>query len=370
MEREYILSRCLGVALLLTSLLKPGLRATGMTGPVEPLWAYGFDTLPQPGQKAAPQPAPSRTLRSGEPAAEQWQERHIAGSTAVYTLVDVRDHRNVVDWFPQDHPPMPPLLLHGPAARRPATWGCASCHLPNGRGRPENAPVGDLPPAYFVRQLQDFRDGRRRSADPRKPNTYTMIGLAQAMTPDEMSEAAIYFSKIPWTGWTRVVETDVVPKTRIVGNLFLPLESARTEPIAGRIIEVPENEEQSEQVRNPRSGFIAYVPRGSLQRGESLVKTGAGTSSTGAIVSGRTIACGTCHGPELRGLSDVPGIAGRSPSYIARQLYDFQQGTRSGASAALMQPVVANLDAPDLVAITAYIASLIPPAVPAAPSSQ
>ena len=61
----------------------------------------------------------------------------------------------------------------------------------------------------------------------------------------------------------RVVETALVPKTRIVGNLFLPTEATRTEPIAGRLIEVPEDEEQSETLRNPKSGFLAYVPPGS-----------------------------------------------------------------------------------------------------------
>jgi cytochrome c553 len=59
----------------------------------------------------------------------------------------------------------------------------------------------------------------------------------------------------------------------------------------------------------------------------------------------------------LRG-ADAPGIAGRSPSYLARQLYDFQQGTRHGEMAAAMQPVVANLTAADIVILTAYAASL------------
>ena len=81
-----------------------------------------------------------------------------------------------------------------------------------------------------------------------------MIELARALTDEELKAAAEYFGSLKWTPWIRVVETDQVPKTRIVGNLFLPLEKAKTEPIAGRIIEVPENEEQSETYRNPHSG--------------------------------------------------------------------------------------------------------------------
>ena len=66
------------------------------------------------------------------------------------------------------------------------------------------------------------------------------------MSDDEVKVAAEYFSEIKWTtSWVRVVETDLVPKTRIAGNLFIATEQARTEPIDGRIIEVPENEEQA-----------------------------------------------------------------------------------------------------------------------------
>jgi cytochrome c553 len=207
------------------------------------------------------------------------------------------------------------------------------------------------PAAYFLRQLDDFRNGARTSADPRKPNTPMMAGLAKAMTDEEMKQAAAYFASMKWTPWTRVIETDLVPKTQIKGNLFIPTEKALTEPIAGRIIEVPENEEQSEDLRNPRSGFIAYVPIGSIDRGEKLV-TAAGT---------RTLACASCHGPDLMGLADVPAIAGRSASYLVRQLYDFQKGTRKGKSSLAMQPVVANLTADDMVAIAAYVTSRAAP---------
>jgi hypothetical protein len=130
------------------------------------------------------------------------------------------------------------------------TRGCGSCHLPSGKGRPENAaPVG-LPKAYFIRQIHDFRSGFRRTSDPRKPNTNTMIELAKAMTEQEINEAAEYFGSMRWTPWIRVVETDLVPKTRIVGNLYLPLSEEKTEPIAGRIIEIPRDRVSSPTCRS------------------------------------------------------------------------------------------------------------------------
>ena len=197
------------------------------------------------------------------------------GSSATYSLVDVRDGQNVIDWFPGDHPPMPNVVAHGPAKlgnRTRAAAARATCRTArDGRRTP---PPSGLPVAYFVRQIQDFRNGVRHTADPRKPNTNTMIDLARAMTDDEIKAAAEYFSAIKWTPWIRVVETKMVPKTRIVGNLFLPAKHAATEPIAGRIIETPEDEEQAETLRNPRSGFVAYVPVGSIKKGEDLVTTG------------------------------------------------------------------------------------------------
>ncbi len=330
-------------------------------GEPEPLWAYGFLTPPAPGDKAAPQASPSRDLRKNEDPGEQTRLRHVEGSTAAYSRVDVRDGGHVIDWFPGDHPPMPRIIVNGPVAMGTAARGCGSCHLPTGKGRPENAPVSGLPVAYFIRQIEDFRSGARQSADPRKPNTVTMATLARAMTDEDVRIAAEYFGAMPWTPWTRVVETDLVPRTRISGNLFLAIEKERTEAIAGRIIEMPEDEEQAEGLRNPRSGFVAYVPIGSLKKGENLVLTGGVSVTDGKIVPGKTTACITCHGPDLKGLADVPGIAGRSPSYLVRQMYDLQQGKRKGPSAPLMQPVVANLNGDDLVAIAAYVTSLVPP---------
>ena len=329
----------------------------------EPLWAYGFDTVAKVTDTAPPQAAPTRNLRPNEDPAEQTKARRARGSSASYSLVDVRDGHDVIDWFPQDHPsPMPPIIKNGPAAGTGNTSrGCGSCHLPNGKGRPENAPPAGLPIAYFMRQLQDFRNGLRRSADPRKPNTVTMIELAKAMTDEEMRFSADNFGAVTWTPWIRVVETDRVPTTRIVGNLFLPTAKELTEPIAGRILEMPEDVEQAETLRNPRSGFVAYVPPGSIEKGRDLVTTGGMRIVGNEIVQGKTTPCVTCHGLDLMGVADVPPIAGRSPSYMVRQIWDIQQGTRNGAAVQLMKQAIAKLDGDDLVAVAAYVSSRVPP---------
>ncbi len=331
----------------------------------EPLWAYGFETVRKPGEQAAPQTPPSRKLRPNEDPNEQTRLRKLVGSDAAYSLVDIRDGSNVIDWFPGDHPmPMPDVVKHGPASMDERKRGCGSCHLPNGQGRPENAPPAGLPVAYFIRQIQDFRNGLRRTADPRKPNTYTMIDLAKGMTDEEVQQAANYFFAIQYKTWTRVVETDVVPKTRIAGNLFLPLAKERTEPIAGRIIEVPEDEEQTETHRNPRVGFVAYVPSGSIERGKDLVTTGGMRVAGNTVIQGKTTPCVTCHGLDLMGVADVPPIAGRSPSYIVRQMWDIQQGTRNGTAVQLMKIAASRLTPEDLVSVAAYVSSRPVPRVP------
>ena len=182
-----------------------------------------------------------------------------------------------------------------------------------------------------------------------------MIAIAKALTPDEIKAAAEYFGAMKWTPWVRVVETATVPKMESRGGIWIPLEGGEKEPIGVRIMETPENPEHTEILRDPRSGFIAYAPVGSIKKGEALSKTGG---------SGKTIECGTCHGPDLRGLGPVPGIAGHSPSYLVRQMYDMQAGARHGEWAELMKPVVARLTDEDLVNIAAYVSSLMPNGTP------
>ena len=311
-------------------------------------WAYGFAT--PPGAPGGNPPAAAPPANAGAAPAPDPTQHKLAGSDKSFTAAQVRDGYGPADWFPGDHPAMPEIVAHG---RRDAMiTACSLCHYPNGKGRPENAGVSGLPYSYFVQTMQDFKNDKRKSADTRKANTNRMIAFAKAMTDDEIKAAATYFAAVKWTPWIRVVETDTVPKTRIAGGMFLALEGAEAgkEPIGQRIIEAPEKTEETELLRNPRSGFVAYVPPGSIKKGEALVTNGAG----------KTTQCGACHGADLQGLGPVPGLAGRSPSYIARQLHDMQLGARKGEWSDLMKPVVEKLTAEDILNISAYTASRVP----------
>ena len=130
---------------------------------------------------------------------------------------------------------------------------CSLCHYPNGKGRTENAPPAGQSKEYIVRQLHDFRDGLRKSADPRKGNTNRMVDFAKAMTEDEIAAAAEYFASMKWTPWIRVVETNTIPKSRSVFGMWMPYEGAEagTEPLGNRLIESPENPDATDNLRDP-----------------------------------------------------------------------------------------------------------------------
>jgi cytochrome c553 len=242
------------------------------------------------------------------------------------------------------HPAMPPIVASG---RGQDVRACALCHYPNGQGRPENGPVSGLNEAYIIQQLQDFRSGARKSSEPRMGPPANMVRLAKNMTDAEIEASAAYFSSFAYRPWIRVVEASTVPKLRFAGGMFMPAEG--TEPIGNRVVEVPEHPERTE-LRDPSAGFVAYVPPGTLAKGEALAKTGAG----------KVTACAVCHGADLRGLGPVPAIAGRAVSYLTRQLYDFKSGARAGPWSPLMKPVVDGMTEADMTAAAAYAASLKP----------
>ena len=235
---------------------------------------------------------------------------------------------------------MPQVVAHGNGT---TVRACAACHLPTGTGHDESAYVAALPAAYAIRQMADYKTGVRKGSG-------SMTAIAKAISDDGVRAAAEYFASVKPRPWIRVVETDTVPKTYVgPGNKRLRLPGGGDEPIGHRIIEIPEDEEIVLN-RDPRSGFIAFVPKGSIAKGEALAK--------GA--DGKTVACAICHGPSLTGLGEVPPIAGRQANYVVRQLFSFQDGSRAGSWAPLMAQVVANLTVDDMLALGAYTASLKP----------
>jgi len=258
-----------GVAVLAAAVLSAGgglaarqqaERASGPSGAfVPPIWAY--PVVPQ--GTPPPPPAPPD---DGSP-------KRLPGTSVTLTLKQTRDVANVPDWHPDDHPAMPDIVAHG---RPPdVRFGCGYCHYPNGRGRPENASVAGLSAAYIVQQMADFKNGVRKSSEPRMGPPALMAQLSKNVSDADVKAAADYFASLKWTQWIKVTEADTVPKTRIAGGMFIPAEGGGTEPLGKRILEMPEDRERTE-LRDSQSPFVAYVPVGSIKKGETLARTGGG----------------------------------------------------------------------------------------------
>jgi cytochrome c553 len=316
-----------------TSLVATGVLAAGVliSAADPPSWAYVRNA---PNQHVEPD--------DGKP-------RSVPGSPRTYMLKEIRNVFSPPDWHPDDHPPMPEIVGKG---RGGEVRACGYCHLPNGIGKPENAAVSGLPVAYFKQQIADFKSGARRSSVQDIPPQALMLKTALAVSDADVDIAAEYFAKLPPTrpGWITVKEVTTVPTMTTAGSIVVPDGSGRTEPIGQRVLETSTNFHLTE-LRDAHTGYIAYVPVGSIKKGQELAATGG---------SGKTMQCNICHGPDLNGLGNVPRIAGLSPTYVVRQLFDMQAGTRNGPGAALMKSAVAKLTEEDMVSLAAYLGSLAP----------
>ncbi len=271
-------------------------------------------------------------------------QKQVPGSTKKYTQAQIDDPFNPPDWFPDEHPAMPAIVAHG--GPKPAGRACAQCHLPTGDGHPESSSLAGLPANYIVRQMAAFKDGERKGV-----RVGVMVAMAKVLSEAEVNAAADYFAALkPSLGFNKVIEAEKVPASYVgPGGMRFALGDGGVEPIGSRIIVLPQNPERA-AMRDPKSGFVDYVPKGSIAKGAALAAGG----------DGKTVACAICHGPALKGLGEVPGIAGRTATYTFRQLNDMKAGNRSGHWVELMKQVVAKLDRDDMIALSAYLGSLEP----------
>jgi hypothetical protein len=164
--------------------------------------------------------------------------------------------------------------------------GCGSCHLPNGQGRPENAPPAALPVAYFIRQIHDFRNGLRRSAGSAEAEHQHDDRTREGDDGRGARAVGEILSAIAYRPWTRVVETDVVPTTRIVGILFC--RRRRTDRADCRRIDRSAGERRADRaVPQSARGIRGVCAAGSLEKGKDLVTTGGMRGRRNTIVQAR-----------------------------------------------------------------------------------
>ena len=320
----------------------PGTMAAAIRGyldfypppnPPVPFWAYTWD----PPATATLQRRPDDNVM-----------RTIKGSSKIFSRAQVLNAFDVVDWHPEGHPTPPDIVMKG---HKPQPTACGFCHLPNGAGLAENAPLAGLPVEYFLRQVHDFREKKRLTMDMRMAAWH---GMAEYITPPltdaDARAAAEYYSKLKLKPYLKVIETDTVPKLQSIQYTLVPVEGGGSEPIGNRVLETPTDLARHDLL-DSEVGYTVYVPKGSIKKGQKLVRTGG---------NGKTLPCTSCHGPDLRGIGEVPPIAGRGPSNIGRQLYNMKYGARAAPEMMLMKAVVKDLTDEDIVNIIAYTASLKP----------
>jgi cytochrome c553 len=308
------------------------IAATSATGNQSAVPAWAFPVSPP----ATAKPAPFDRKR----------QLHIPNSKVTFSEAQLNDLFAAPDWHPDSHAAMPAIVARG---RTPNVYACGYCHLPTGQGRPENASLAGLPATYIVQQVADFKSGARRSAwhGSYLPTDY-MTHVATYATEAEVESAAEYFSKQQLKARATVIEIARVPRTHVAGWVYVA--DPGTEPIGVRLLELAPDITRHER-RDDEMRYVAYVPAGSISRGESIARTGG---------RGLTSPCITCHGDQLQGVGLIPPIAGRSPSYILRQLLAFKTGARAGATAMPMRAVVATLKIDNMIDAAAYAASLQP----------
>ncbi len=265
----------------------------------------------------------------------------VPGSDRQYTQGEIDSGYKVADWFPAEHPPMSRVVAAGgPAAVR----ACAMCHLPNGAGHPESADLAGLPAAYAIAQLRAFKSGTRTG-----PRAGSMASIAAGISDQDLRASAEYFAQLKSVVWSRIVESATAPMTRLgLGAVRYRADEGSQEPLGERIISVPEDDKLALR-RDDHSGFVEFVPPGSVTRGKALVERS---------MSG--INCATCHGPSLTGQGEIPPIAGRLALVTFRALNDISLGYRTTPGALAMRASVPQLGQGEMIAMAAYLASLPP----------
>src|SRR4051794_25681930 len=253
------------------------------------------------------------------------EPHRVPASVAAFSWKQARDLFFSPDWHPDDHAAMPTIVASG---RKPDVRACGSCHRAEGTGGPENASLAGLPIAYFVQQIADIKSGARKfSTPPDAPGNMFMKALAREMTEAEVMAAANYFASLKPARVIKVVEADTIPKTSINRLFFVRSPDGGTESLGRRIVEIPDDVERFE-LRDSRVQFTAYVPLGSVAKGEALAKTGG---------DGTTVACATRPGPPPKSGGVIPPLPGRPPPYFVGPLVGFFFRARPGADSLLVE---------------------------------
>ena len=256
-----------------------------------PDWAYAI--------APPPPPVPPGTTPPPNPAAtDTTLERFRAAPSSI-----PRNRMQQADWFPEDHPAMPSIVANGRAGD-PNAHACSLCHYPNGKGRPENASVcrsaGLLLPAA-ARRLP-ARPAEERGVAQGEHGAHGAHREVADAGRNEAGRRILRLDEVDAVDPRRRDQhgaEDDEPRRHLESRLRAKARARNR--LACASSRRPRTSEQTEVLRNPRSGTSSPMCRSDRSR---RVKR----SSRPAATARRSRAA-NCHGADLMGMGPVPGIA-------------------------------------------------------------
>jgi cytochrome c553 len=190
---------------------------------------------------------------------------------------------------------------------------CAGCHNADGNSIiPENAKLSGLHPKYLVRQLEDFKSGKRKNP--------VMDSIIPMVDESEFKALAKYFSE----------------QKRLPGLL------APVDPSAPAVVDPS-----------------APVAAGALSEQAKAELLGKGKQIYTEGVLGTAVpACMGCHGEDGSGNDKFPRIGGQNNTYLANQLQGFKTGARDNDPKAVMRAVAKRMTDEEINAVAEYVLTL------------
>ena len=163
----------------------------------------------------------------------------------------------------------------------------------------------------------------------------------------------------PWRTWATIAVVAFTFVSLILGFWVVPeSEEPGFDPFAAmcRSIGIP-GFERSEPppattAPEPQASNVTWTADSRTLLAEANVKQGAEIAAS---------SCFACHGKDGVGIAPAyPNLTHQSAAAIFKQLNDYKAGVRTGGMAAVMQPMVADLDSQQMANVAAYYASLEP----------
>lgn len=210
---------------------------------------------------------------------------------------------------------------------------CLECHGQAGVGQGHSAGedgkfarLGGQQHAYIVKQVQDFRAGRRKNE--------FMAMMANSISDEDVADIAAYFAAQP----------AMASAAREGGKRVAP-HGAASGAAAGAV---------AGAVAGALSGPVAGHASGSLP--------GAVPAATAQLylhgdAARKVASCAACHGAAGEGIAGVaPVIGGQSRRYLSQQLHNWRSGERNNGPG-MRDAVVALTDA-EIEALALYVSEM------------